>query len=237
MARRARSLGSGTASDFVFHRLSEAILRGTVKPGQRLRQDALAQQYRVSIIPVREALRRLESNGLVTIVAHRGAIVADLSEKDIAEVFGVRIILETAAVRLGVPNLQNRDIAQLRRLMRQISAPGAGDQTWLDYNREFRMTVYRASGNERLVSLIRDLFNATRHYRALVMLLHHHRETVIERHQRTIEACARRDVDLVERLLRESLESIVAGVAEMMQRRRDQRAAELAAQITTEESA
>ncbi|MBI2321079.1 MAG: GntR family transcriptional regulator [Chloroflexi bacterium] len=235
MARRLGSNRGATVSDFVFHRLSDAILRGALKPGERLRQDGLAQQYKVSIIPVREALRRLESAGLVTIIPHRGAVVAQLSDKDVADVFQVRLILETAAARLGVPNLRPRDITQLKRLLRQMAVPDIPRHNWLGYNREFRLTIYRASGNDRLVHIIEDLFNATRHYRALVMLLPHHRERALETNEHIIEACERRDAAEVKARIRESLEAILAGFEQLARERQSEPGA--AAPPTTQASA
>src|ERR1700694_1369842 len=96
-----------------------AILRGQLAPGQVLRQGELANQFGLSRVPVREALRQLETEGLVVSQPHRGAVVVDLSPEDIEEVFLIRITLETTALRLSVSKMTDLDFHKAETVLDQ----------------------------------------------------------------------------------------------------------------------
>src|SRR6202050_1927606 len=89
----------------VADKLREQIIRGEIPEGAQLRQDVIATQYHVSRIPVREALRQLDAEGLITIVPNRGAIVPELSPEDVEELFSIRALLEPEVLKLSIPRL------------------------------------------------------------------------------------------------------------------------------------
>src|SRR5437870_2762975 len=101
----------------VAEKLREKIVRGDIREGEQLRQDAIAQEFQVSRIPVREALRQLEAEGVITIVPHRGAVVSLLSCDEIEELFEMRAILEPEVLRVSIPNLTDSDFAQAANVL------------------------------------------------------------------------------------------------------------------------
>jgi len=102
----------------VADRLRDQIIRGIIPEGAQLRQDAIAKEYRVSRIPVREALRQLEAEGLISIVQHRGAVVRALSPDDVEELFTIRALLEPELLKLSIPHLTEKDFADADKILR-----------------------------------------------------------------------------------------------------------------------
>src|SRR5215831_11596322 len=103
----------------VAEKLRDKIVRGEVAEGEQLRQDAIAREFQVSRIPVREALRQLEAEGLITIIPHRGAVVSSLSPNDIEELFEMRALLEAEVLRASIPNLQESDFARAEQVLQR----------------------------------------------------------------------------------------------------------------------
>ena len=136
--------------------LREAILAGALPPGARLRQERLAGQFGTSRIPVREALRALEHEGLVTSLPYRGFSVTELDADDIEEVYELRILLEGHAVRLAVPLLTDEDLVALERMYREMAGAEAGEAQ-LAARERFYIGLYSMAGRPRLVTLIARL--------------------------------------------------------------------------------
>lgn len=138
--------------------LRSAILDGRIPCGTALRQQDLADLFGVSRMPVREALRQLEAQSLLNVVAHKGAVVAALVQGDAAETYALRILLESEALRLSIPLLDNADFEQAARYIEEL-------ETEHDYaeigrlNRLFHMTLYSKTTNGRLLRLIGDGLN------------------------------------------------------------------------------
>ena len=117
-----------TAQDLVLETLREAILDGILAPGSRLRQEDLATAFDTSRIPVREALRALEYEGLARSEPHRGFSVTTLDADQIEEIYELRIVLETHAVRVAIPLLTEDDLDDLQRLYDEMEAVDSGDE-------------------------------------------------------------------------------------------------------------
>ncbi len=145
-----------TAQDLVLTSMREAILTAALPPGTRLRQEKLAEAFGTSRIPVREALRALEYEGLVTSLPYRGFTVTELDADDIEEVYDLRVLLESHAVRLAVPLITDEDLAALERLYAEMRDAEQGDQQ-LAARERFYIRLYSISGRPRLVSLIARL--------------------------------------------------------------------------------
>src|ERR1700730_3717347 len=101
----------------VADKLRDQIIRGEIVEGAQLRQDVIAGQYHVSRIPVREALRQLDAEGLITIVPNRGAIVPELSPNDIEELFAIRALLEPEVLKLSIPRLTQADFMKAEAVL------------------------------------------------------------------------------------------------------------------------
>ena len=145
-----------TAQDLVLTSMREAILTAALPPGARLRQERLAETFGTSRIPVREALRALEYEGLVTSLPYRGFTVTELDADDIEEVYDLRILLEGHAVRLAVPLMTDEDLRVLEELYAKMAEPQAGDAQ-LAARERFYNRLYATSGRPRMVKLISRL--------------------------------------------------------------------------------
>lgn len=152
---RARE-DNATAQEVVLSAVREAILTSVLAPGARLRQEELADLFGTSRIPVREALRALEYEGLVTSEPHRGFTVTSLDADDVEEVYDLRILLEAHALRLALPLLTDEDLADLQALYDEMTGTSDPD-TALAAREQFYIRLYSVCGRPRLVGLIARL--------------------------------------------------------------------------------
>ncbi|MBA3450325.1 MAG: GntR family transcriptional regulator, partial [Chloroflexia bacterium] len=148
----------------VTRHLRDAILEGRLKAGARTRQEAVAQELGTSRIPVREALRQLENEGLVSLVPHSGARVAKFDHGEYTELYRIREELEPLAIAESAPRLTDGDIDTLRGLMLQIERTNDAG-VWLDLDRRFHLASYAAAPMPRLLKLIEGFWNSTQQYR------------------------------------------------------------------------
>ena len=150
------SASNHTAHEIVLAAMREAILTAALPPGMRLRQEKLAEMFGTSRIPVREALRALEYEGLVTSAPYRGFTVTQLDADDIEEVYDLRIVLEGHAVRLAVPLMTDEDLHVLESLYSAMVEAESGDAK-LAARERFYIRLYSITGQHRLVNLIARL--------------------------------------------------------------------------------
>lgn len=150
-----------TTSQWLFEELRIAIIRGELVAGEPVRQDMIAELYNVSRMPVREAMRLLEAEGLVEQRPHRGAVVADLDANDALELFEIREALEAIGVKRSFPNLSDEQIADIEKAHLALNQAPAGDL--LLRHREFHLALYAAAG-PRLLKLIADQIDAAQRY-------------------------------------------------------------------------
>jgi DNA-binding GntR family transcriptional regulator len=147
-------------SDTVFHKLRDAILDGTLEPGQWLRQEPLAQELGVSQMPVREALKRLVAEGLAARIPYKGVRVVQFSPEDIVDMVTVRMVLESLAVRFATPLIAVEELERLKENLRE--AAGYTSQEQMEkrrqLNTEFHLSICRASGRRYLVRQVEMLW-------------------------------------------------------------------------------
>ncbi|MBB6351044.1 GntR family transcriptional regulator [Nonomuraea muscovyensis] len=192
-----------TAQQFVLGELRRAITTGRLRPGDPIRQEALAEELAVSRVPLREALKTLQGEGLVTYQAHRGYFVERLSLDDLREVYLIRELLEAEAVRRAVARLTDETLQAAERAQAEVErAAAAGDVLAMaEANRRFHMTVFEAAGLPRLVRMIRTLWDSTDAYRSVYYGEEGNRHRVIEEHRAVLGLLRRRDADAVVRTL------------------------------------
>lgn len=145
-----------TAQELILEVLRKAVLRGAIPPGTKLRQEDLADRFSTSRIPVREALRMLEYEGLVESAPHRGFVVSSLDLQEIEEVYELRMLLEGHALRVLVPLLTDEDIQELRALCDEMADTADADAA-VELRERFYLRLYSVSGRPRLVGLIARL--------------------------------------------------------------------------------
>ncbi|HEC35905.1 MAG TPA: GntR family transcriptional regulator [Anaerolineae bacterium] len=209
--------------------LRQAILQGDLRPGQKLKQQELAESLGMSATPVREVLRILEAEGLLVHIPHKGVFVAEVSPEDTEEIAPIRVALESLAVKLSVPRLSEDDIANLERLAQRI------EQAWqkMDlanvrrYNYHFHATIYRASGSEILCGLIERLW--PRFATDLLWMIPGRAERSIEQHRAILEAIKRRDATGAADLMADHITTAGKSIADFMR----QQSASVAADLTS----
>ena len=193
-----------TVADYVADVLREAIAEGSLKAGTALRQDDLARQFQFSRMPVRDALRQLEAEGLVSIHPTRGAFVAGMDRAEIADIYALRELLEGEALRLALPALREEDLAAAGAVLDQIDAE-ADVGRWGLLNRAFHLALYRPCGNGRLLALIEAQHNAADRYVRILLSNLNYRTRSQAEHRRMLAACRRRDRGQALKLLKQHL--------------------------------
>ena len=148
-----------TVAAAVADSLRQRILTGDLAAGAQLRQDALADEFGISRIPIREALLQLEASGLVRIVPHRGAVVASLSVEEVEDIFQIRIQLEPQLLLLSAPHVSDQDFQDLHALCQDYSAALKGGEVlrWGDLNRRFHLDLLRHADRPRSLSIVAGL--------------------------------------------------------------------------------
>ena len=189
------------ASIVIADTLRSAILRGHFLPGQAMPQEEIAKQFKVSRAPVRDALRRLESEGLIVLHPNRGAEIAKLTGSDLQEIFLIRESLESTALRLSVPKMTDADFAKAEEVFGRIEADP--DTTHMaELNWEFHESIYRAANMPRLMSLARTLNNTALPYHRIGYVEYNGKALSQRGHREILAAChARREDTAVEALL------------------------------------
>ncbi len=207
-----------TMGDIVADKLRYDILAGLYRPGQEILQDEIAHRLGVSRMPVREAIRRLESLGLVIVAPHRGTRIASLSPKDVKDIYSLRRMLEGEAVRLAAAKITPAELTSLRNLSGEMRLAARNRETVkrLLLNKEFHSSLYAASGRRHLCNLISSLWETTAPYRSIWSSMPGHLEQSFDEHEQILAACEKRDSDLAERIVRQHLEQTEISVIEWL---------------------
>lgn len=154
-------------SNLVLRQLRQEILKGEIRPGERIRQEDAAQRCGTSRIPVREALKQLQSEGLVTLTSHVGARVATLDLSELTEIYLIRELVEPYAIALSTPRLSDRDHEALRRYIEAMESVANVDDPsrWIELDRNFHLATYARADMPRLQQFIEGLWTSTQQYR------------------------------------------------------------------------
>lgn len=153
--------------DVVFHTLRQAILKGELKPGERLMEIQLAKKLGVSRTPIREAIRKLELEGLVLMIPRKGAEVAEITEKNLRDVLEVREALETLAVQLACDQITKVQIRELREAAGAFEEVLAGGNVTeiAEADEHFHDLINLATGNQKLIQILNNLREQMYRYR------------------------------------------------------------------------
>lgn len=183
-----------STSDFISETLRNAIVSGQLECGLVLRQDDLAARFEVSKIPVREALKRLEAEGLVTFIRNRGAVVASLSTAEIWEYVEIRAMLEARAAELSAPRISDEHLAQAAAAIDAFGSETAPNR-WGELNWQLHSVLYADAGRPVLLAEIRSLYDKVERYvRALLSVTTEMPKTQRE-HRAILDAFSRRNPD------------------------------------------
>jgi DNA-binding GntR family transcriptional regulator len=174
--------------------LRRRILNGQLAEGTTLRQERLATELGVSRIPLREAIRHLESEGLVVSVLHKGAVVSSLSPDELQELFGIRMQLETWLFAAAIPRMTQSDFDQAEALIDEASKTG-DVSNWGELNWRFHEALYRASGSRVALRLLRSVHDNAARYVNLQLMVAQDVERELSDHHAMLAYARLRDVD------------------------------------------
>ncbi|MHB9093164.1 MAG: GntR family transcriptional regulator [Eubacteriales bacterium] len=204
--------------EIVFESLREAILNAMLKPGERLMEIQLAEEMGVSRTPVREAIRKLELEGFVVMIPRKGAYVAGISVKDIADVFEIRTALESLAAGLAAERITEEELEQLERILVKIGecVTNKDLEQIIEIDTEFHDVLFKASRNERLVQIVSNLREQIQRFRTASLATPGRMKYAFEEHKKIVEAVSERNVELAQTLAREHIENAENSMLEVL---------------------
>lgn len=183
-----------TASEVILRHIRNAIVTGALDEGAPIRQDEVAALFKVSKIPVREALKQLEAEGFVTFQRNRGAVVASLSEPEIAQIFEVRAILESNAIRLSLPAMTAADLDAAEARCKAFDAEPDVSR-WAALNWEFHSSLYQPGNRPYLMQMIRSVNDRVERYLRVQLTISGGHEIASKEHWQILAACRAGDGD------------------------------------------
>ena len=214
MAAERRGVARGavavaaTRPAHVYDRLKDAIITGTLRPLERISENKVAADFGLSRTPVRQALQRLEAEGLIQVVPKRGSFVSRPTVEDILEIYQIRTPLEAVCARVAAERIEESQLALLDRLVRveQARGPGRAADRSLRAAAQFHAVIYGCSRNQRMATLLVDLQNQVHRVRVLWPSTVARLGDTWSEHAAIVEALRARDGAAAERLMTEHLE-------------------------------
>lgn len=189
-----------TKNDLVYNALKEQIVTGEIMPGERITVMQCAEKFGVSAMPVREALKRLQQEGLVKITPHAGAQVIKCDNRQFSEIVEIRNLIEPYAAKLATLRLTEKDFRVLDEMMEEMQACADTEDTltYSDLNFKFHHYVYDRCGNETLVEMINSLWERSRMSRNIFLMERDRIVPSLEEHRKCLECLKNRDPEAVQ---------------------------------------
>lgn len=209
----------------VVERIREKILSGELREGEQLRQDAIAAEFQISRIPVREALSHLAAEGLITLVANRGAVVSALSPEEIAELFETRAVLECYMLRQAIPNFTEEDFRRAEDILRQFEHSLEKDsetKSWGQWNWQFHSTLYAPAHRPVMLSFLKTLNHNCDRYTRLHLVFTRNLHLAGEAHRKLLATCQTRDPEVAVAALWKHIMDAGQYLKELIQHHREQ---------------
>ena len=204
--------------DVVFNTLREAILRGELKPGERLMEIQLANKLGVSRTPIREAIRKLELEGLVLMIPRKGAEVAQITEKSLRDVLEVRRALENLAVQLACLRMSPQTLADLKAAARAFEEILGGEDVTAvaEADVAFHDVIHMATDNQRLISLLNNLREQMYRYRVEYLKKKECHKQLLWEHQEIIRAIEAGEIDVATKITEQHIDNQVEAVSDAL---------------------
>lgn len=205
-----------TAPEVVAEYIRDAIYRNELRPGQQLQQEELAVKFGISRIPVRDALRQLQGEGLVELYPNRGAFVSNPGVEELREVFSLRILLETYALRIAVPNFTKPELELCASLLAQLESI-ANRADWSRTDQEFHAALYAPCRQTRTLNLIDNLRGSVNRFYYLYLSPESYGPDCLKEHRQILRACQKRDADGAVAMLEKHLRNALSEVEQVSQ--------------------
>lgn len=205
--------------DVVFNTLRRAIITGEFAPGERLMEITLANRLGVSRTPVREAIRKLELEGLVTMIPRKGAQVAKITEKNLRDVIEIRCVLEEFAASLACERITEEEKAEMEQLHQQFvqSAKTHDILDIVEKDEQFHDAIFRATKNDRLITIINNLREQFYRYRMEYVKDIEQHSILVKEHEELMTAIFQKDSETAKQIMRTHLKNQQDGVIQAIQ--------------------
>ncbi len=205
--------------DVVFHTLREAILKGDLRPGERLMELQLASKLGVSRTPIREAIRMLEQEGLAVTIPRKGAEVAKMTEKDLEDVLQIREALDELAVQVACDKMTAQQLKELTLAMKNFeNAIQAGKlKKIIEYDVEFHDIIYRATDNPKLVTLLNNIREQIYRYRVEYLKGKENYPMLVREHEEIVTALKQKNKERVADAMRSHIRNQAEAVKNIIQ--------------------
>ena len=197
-----------TLREKILEHIRDAIISGSLKAGSRVSEPELADRYGISRTPIREAFRQLESEGYLTVIPRRGAVVSEFSQKDVEDFYAIKSILEGYAARQACNRLTDRELDKLQANNVRLSelAEQNDIKTFFRIHNDFHDMFIKAADNEKLRELITGVETRFQRLRFMSLSLPGRMKISVQEHGKIIEAFRRRDAETAEMLVRKNAE-------------------------------
>lgn len=198
----------------VFHKLRDDILAGVYAENDELKETAIGQELGVSRTPVREALRQLELEGLVTIIPNKGAYVTGITRKDIQDIYAIRSYLEGLCAKWACEHITDKQIEELDEILylSEFHARRSHRDQVVDLDNKFHDIIYKASGSKILDHVLTDFHHYVERIRKITLANEPRATKAIKEHADILEALKARNGDLAERLAHEHMENSIQNI-------------------------
>lgn len=197
-----------TLRERILETIRDAIITGSMKPGEKVAEPELAERFGISRTPIREAFRQLESEGYLKVIPRKGAVVAAFTQKDVEEFYAIKSILEGYAARKACERMAEKDIEKLEHVNDKLRhLAGDGDvKHFFKIHNDFHDLFLRAAGNDKLYELISSLVDRFQRLRLASLSLPGRMSMSVGEHEKIIDAFRRRNADEAEHLVRKNAE-------------------------------
>jgi DNA-binding GntR family transcriptional regulator len=195
-----------TLREKILEHIRDAIISGSLKAGSKVSEPELADRYGISRTPIREALRQLESEGYLTVIPRRGAVVSEFSQKDVEDFYAIKSILEGYAARQACNKLTDKELDKLQANNVRLSELAEADdiKAFFKVHNDFHDMFIKAADNERLRELITSVETRFQRLRFMSLSLPGRMKISVQEHGKIIEAFRRRDAETAEMLVRKN---------------------------------
>jgi DNA-binding GntR family transcriptional regulator len=197
-----------TLRERILETIRDAIISGALKPGEKVAEPELAERFGISRTPIREAFRQLESEGYLTVIPRKGAVVVSFSQRDVEEFYAIKSILEGYAARRACDKLSDREIVKLETINEKLrSLADEGDiRHFFKVHNDFHDLFIKAADNDKLYDLITNLVGKFQRLRVASLSLPGRMRVSVEEHEKIISAFRSRDAEKAEKLVRKNAE-------------------------------
>jgi DNA-binding GntR family transcriptional regulator len=197
-----------TLRERILETIRDAIIKGALKPGEKVAEPELAERFGISRTPIREAFRQLESEGYLTVIPRKGAVVAAFSQKDIEEFYAIKSILEGYAARRACENLTSKEIEKLEAVNAKLLnlAEGSDIKHFFKVHNDFHELFIRAAQNDKLYEMISGLVGKFQRLRLASLSLPGRMKISVEEHEKIIDSFRKKNPVLAEKLVRKNAE-------------------------------